>query len=110
MNEWSEFSQNLSGVNLAAGSSGKWGESSGRKKLVFFLLFCFFVCPINQDSSIRAMKKVWSKEINWRMSICIMQFNSMQIAACSLCLAKGREERGGVMWGWVGRGVGGEGA
>ena len=45
MNEWSEFSQNLSGVNLAAGSSGKWGESSGRKKLVFLLLFCIFCMP-----------------------------------------------------------------
>ena len=37
--------RNLSGVNLAAGSSGKWGESSGRKKLVIFLVF---FCMPNQ--------------------------------------------------------------
>ena len=55
------------------------------------------------------MKKVWSKEINWRMSICIMQFNSMQIAACSLCLAKGREGEGRGNVGVGGAGGGGRG-
>ena len=43
------------------------------------------------------------------MSICIMQFNSMQIAACSLCLAKGREGEGRGNAGGGGGGGGGRG-
>ena len=45
------------------------------------------------------------------MSICIIQFNSMQIAACSLCLAKGRkgEGQGDVGVGGGGRERGHEG-